>query len=85
MVTNGLKTAWMLSDYNNISVMCTGGTLREHSKSLVGQPALDYAARLNAITQGAGSYSMELAGYAPVPMQRQVELASNYHRKDEDE
>ena len=44
-----------------------------------------YAARLNAITQGAGSYSMELAGYAPVPMQRQVELASNYHRKDEDE
>ncbi len=48
VVTNGLKTAWMLSDYNNISVMCTGGTLREHSKSLVGQPALDYAARLNA-------------------------------------
>jgi len=44
-----------------------------------------YAARLNAITQGAGTYSMELAGYAPVPMQRQVELASNYHRKDEDE
>ena len=44
-----------------------------------------YAARLNAMTQGAGSYSMELAGYAPVPMQRQVELASNYHRKDEDE
>ena len=25
-----------------------------------------YAARLNAITQGAGSYSMELSGYAPV-------------------
>lgn len=44
-----------------------------------------YAARLNAITQGAGSYSMELAGYAPVPMQRQVELASSYQRKDEDE
>lgn len=44
-----------------------------------------YAARLNAITQGAGSYSMELAGYAPVPMQRQMELAANYQRKDDDE
>ena len=44
-----------------------------------------YAARLNAITQGAGSYSMELAGYAPVAMQRQMELAANYQRKDDDE
>ena len=44
-----------------------------------------YAARLNAITQGAGSYSMELAGYAPVPMQRQLELSANYQRKDDEE
>lgn len=44
-----------------------------------------YAARLNAITQGAGSYSMELAGYAAVPMQKQMELASSYQRKDDDE
>ncbi|WP_301211274.1 elongation factor G, partial [Turicimonas muris] len=35
-----------------------------------------YAARLNAITQGAGSYSMELSGYAPVPVQKQMELAA---------
>lgn len=44
-----------------------------------------YAARLNAITQGAGSYSMELAGYAPVPVQKQMELAANFQRKDEDD
>lgn len=44
-----------------------------------------YAARLNAITQGAGSYSMELSGYAPVPVQKQMELAANFQRKDEDD
>ncbi len=44
-----------------------------------------YAARLNAITQGAGSYSMELSGYAPVPVQKQMELASTFQRKDEDD
>ncbi len=44
-----------------------------------------YAARLNAITQGAGSYSMELSGYAPVPVQKQMEMAANFQRKDEDE
>lgn len=44
-----------------------------------------YAARLNAITQGAGSYSMELAGYAAVPMQKQLELAANYQRKEDDD
>ncbi len=43
------------------------------------------AARLNAITQGAGSYSMELSGYAPVPVQKQMELAANFQRKDEDD
>ncbi|GAB1825764.1 elongation factor G [Turicimonas sp. TL08] len=44
-----------------------------------------YAARLNAITQGAGSYSMGLSGYAPVPVQKQMELAANFQRKDEDD
>ncbi|MCD8340047.1 MAG: elongation factor G [Burkholderiales bacterium] len=44
-----------------------------------------YAARLNAITQGAGSYSMELSGYAPVPIQKQMELAASFQRKDEDD
>ncbi len=44
-----------------------------------------YAARLNAITQGAGSYSMELSGYAPVPVQKQMELAANFQCKDEDD
>lgn len=44
-----------------------------------------YAARLNAITQGSGSYSMELAGYAPVPYQKQTEMAAKFQRKDEDD
>ncbi len=44
-----------------------------------------YAARLNAITQGSGSYSMELAGYAPVPYQKQAEMAAKFQRKDEDD
>ena len=44
-----------------------------------------YAARLNAITQGAGSYSMELSKYAPVPYQKQVEMASQYQRKAEED
>ncbi len=44
-----------------------------------------YAARLNAITQGAGSYSMELSRYAPVPYQKQIEMASQYQRKAEED
>ena len=48
VITNGLKTSWLLSNYRNIAVMCTGGTLRENTKSLVGQATLDYIAHLNA-------------------------------------
>ncbi len=44
-----------------------------------------YAARLNAITQGAGSYSMELSGYAAVPVQKQNEMASQFQRKVEED
>ncbi|MDL2294645.1 DeoR/GlpR family DNA-binding transcription regulator [Ruminococcaceae bacterium OttesenSCG-928-D13] len=48
VITNGLKAALQLSEYKGVSVMCTGGTLRENSKSLVGQAALDYIANYNA-------------------------------------
>ena len=44
-----------------------------------------YANRLNALTQGAGSYSIELAAYEPVPASVQAELASKFERKDEDD
>lgn len=48
VVTNGVKTTLLLSDFKNVSVMCTGGSLRENSKSLVGQSAVEYLRRLNA-------------------------------------
>jgi elongation factor G len=44
-----------------------------------------YAARLNALTQGAGSFSMELADYAPVPYQKQQELSAQFQRKVEED
>ena len=44
-----------------------------------------YANRLNALTQGAGSYSVELLAYEPVPAAVQADLASKYQRKDEDD
>ena len=43
-----------------------------------------YANRLNALTQGEGSYSVELAAYEPVPAQLQAELAAKFSRHDED-
>ncbi len=48
VVTTGLKTAMLLSEQPSVQVMCTGGALREGSKSLVGQAAQDFVARLNA-------------------------------------
>ncbi len=44
-----------------------------------------YANRLNALTQGAGSYSVELQAYEPVPASVQAELASHYQRKAEED
>jgi elongation factor G len=46
-----------------------------------------YAGRLKAITQGHGSYSMELSHFEPVPPNVQQQLAAEHkvHRKDEDD
>jgi len=46
-----------------------------------------YAGRLKAITQGHGSYAMELARYEPVPPQVQQQLAADFkgrRREEED-
>ena len=48
IITNGLKTAALLSDFKNLSVMCAGGTVREHSKSLIGQSTVEFVTHLNA-------------------------------------
>ena len=44
-----------------------------------------YAARLHALTQGAGSFAMEPEAYRPAPAQKAQELASKFHRKAEDD
>jgi elongation factor G len=46
-----------------------------------------YAGRLKAITQGNGSYSMELSRYEPVPPNVQQQLAAEHkaHRKEEED
>ncbi|MFU0841958.1 MAG: Elongation factor G [Burkholderia sp.] len=43
-----------------------------------------YATRLHALTQGSGSWSMELASYQPVTAERQAQLSSKFHLKEED-
>lgn len=48
VITNGLKTSLLLSDFKGVRVMCTGGTLRENSKSLVGPAAIEFISKLNA-------------------------------------
>jgi DeoR family fructose operon transcriptional repressor len=61
VITNGLKTSLYLSDRNDMAIMCTGGTLRAGSKSLVGQSAVDYARRLNAdaVFMSSRGFSLE--------------------------
>ena len=44
-----------------------------------------YANRLNALTQGAGSYTIEWDAYEPVPAQLQADLASKFQRKAEED
>lgn len=48
VITNGLKTALLLSDYKNVRLICTGGSLRENSKSLVGAAARWSVSQFNA-------------------------------------
>lgn len=48
VITNGIKTASCLADYDGITVMCTGGTVRPGTKSLVGAQTLSYISSLHA-------------------------------------
>lgn len=61
-----------------------GGLVEIHA--LVPLSELDgYATRLHALTQGQGSWSMELDNYSPAPAAKQAELASKYTRKEEED
>ena len=48
VITNGLKTANILSEIDGVDVYCTGGRLRENAKSLMGTHAIDFVSRFNA-------------------------------------
>lgn len=61
VITNGLKTGLYLSDRKGITLMCTGGTLREGSKALAGQSAVAYISRLNADAVFMSSRGFSLA------------------------
>lgn len=44
-----------------------------------------YATRLHALTQGSGAFTIDLAGYQPVPAQKQAELAAKFNRQAEED
>jgi Transcriptional regulators of sugar metabolism len=48
VVTNGIKTCYLLNSYSKITTFCTGGKLREHNMSLVGMIACQRLNEINA-------------------------------------
>lgn len=48
VITNGIKTAYLLNAYGKITTYCTGGRLREHNMSLVGMTTCQRLGDINA-------------------------------------
>lgn len=48
VITNGIKTAYLLNSYGKITTYCTGGRLREHNMSLVGATTCQRLGEINA-------------------------------------
>ena len=48
VITNGIKTASVLLDYKDIKTYCTGGVIRENSRSLVGHNAEQFISQFHA-------------------------------------
>jgi DeoR/GlpR family transcriptional regulator of sugar metabolism len=48
VITNGIKTAYLLNSYGKITTYCTGGRLREHNMSLVGMTTCQRLNEINA-------------------------------------
>ena len=48
VVTNGLKIAYLLNAYSEITTHCTGGRLRQHNMALVGRPTCRRIEEINA-------------------------------------
>jgi len=48
VITNGLKTAYLLNTYGEITTHCTGGRLRQHNMALIGSPTCHRIKEINA-------------------------------------
>ena len=48
VITNGIKTAYLLNSYSKITTFCTGGRLRDHNMSLIGSTACSRLEEINA-------------------------------------
>lgn len=48
VITNGIKTAYLLNSYSKITTFCTGGRLRDHNMSLIGSAACARLEEINA-------------------------------------
>lgn len=48
IITNGAKTAVLLTKLPNVTIYCTGGKMRENSLSYIGQTAIEYIRNFNA-------------------------------------
>ena len=48
VITNNLKIAWLLSEHKGVTLLCTGGWLKERSMSFFGPSTVQFINRLNA-------------------------------------
>jgi DeoR family fructose operon transcriptional repressor len=48
VITNNLKIAWLLSEHKGVTLLCTGGWLKEQSMSFFGANTVQFINRINA-------------------------------------
>jgi len=48
VITNNLKIVWLLSERKGVTLLCTGGWLKERSMSFFGQSTVQFINRINA-------------------------------------
>ena len=48
VITNNLKICWLLSEHKGVTLLCTGGRLKDRSMSFFGPSAVQFIGRLNA-------------------------------------
>lgn len=83
IITNGIKTATLLSEYKNIKIYCTGGIIRENSRSLVGQSARDFIKQFNADICFLSCRGMSLEKGATDPNDEEAYIKREYIRNSD--